>query len=234
MTPIEFLISSLSPHRCLVCEYEGLLVCNMCADTTFGRVQPVCYRCRSTSANSATCSRCTSHTPISNIWTSTYYDGTAKELLGLLKFHRAKAAAAVIATCIDKHLPPLPCSTLVSAVPTASVRVRRRGYDQSRLIARQLARLRKLTYRETLFRSGSSRQLGSSRSQRFRQLKSAYRARNPANLAGTTILLVDDVITTGATLEAAARVLHAAGSRTIFAAVFAQAKITTADRRSSQ
>ncbi len=226
MTPIEFTISLLAPDRCLVCKREGLLVCRMCAGPAFTTPPPACFRCRSYSTGSATCLRCSEHTFISNFWAASYYEGSAKELLGLLKFQRAKAAATAIARFIDTRLPALPGCTLVSAVPTANARVRARGYDQSYLIAHALARIRKLPYRETLIRSGSTRQVGSSRSQRLQHLKNAYSVRKPASVIGTTILLVDDVITTGATLEAAARELHLAGAKTVFATVFAQANST--------
>jgi ComF family protein len=108
-------------------------------------------------------------------------------------------------------------------VPTAAVRVRQRGYDQAELLTRELSRLTGLPQRYLLARSGSSRQVGASRAERVLHLSDAFRVRRPELVAGKRILLVDDVLTTGATIEAAARTLKKAGAARVDAIVFAQA-----------
>jgi predicted amidophosphoribosyltransferase len=105
-------------------------------------------------------------------------------------------------------------------LPTANRRVRQRGYDQSQLIARQLAKLTNRPATRLLNRRGQSRQVGANRQTRRRQQASAYVIckQPPPN---HPILLIDDILTTGASLEAAAVVLRQAGAQTISAAVFA-------------
>jgi predicted amidophosphoribosyltransferase len=78
-----------------------------------------------------------------------------------------------------------------------------------------------LSYADCLRRSGQTHQVGASRDRRLEQLQAAFRVKDlrPAD----TIILVDDVLTTGATLEAAAITLKQAGACTVEAAVFAQA-----------
>jgi predicted amidophosphoribosyltransferase len=94
-----------------------------------------------------------------------------------------------------------------------------RGYDQAQIIARELAKRRQLTYRQLLSRSGGHRQVGASRKSRFSQLKGAFIAtgRTPPH-----VLLVDDVLTTGASVESAAKELKRSGAKTVEVAVFAQ------------
>ena len=97
-----------------------------------------------------------------------------------------------------------------------------RGYDHAALLARELARHTELTTMPVLRRVGQTRQVGATRSQRLKQLEGAFYVRRPEEIQGKKILLVDDLVTTGATLEAAARCLRLAGARTVSAVVFAQ------------
>ncbi len=152
----------------------------------------------------------------------TSYDGPAKQLIHALKFERARAAADPIARLMKQRMPPLSPGTIICPIPTAHRRVRQRGYDQSVLIARQLAGALELPCHSLLRRTSATRQVGKNRLQRGEQLYQAFqvvRSFPPT----ATILLVDDVVTTGSTIDAAAAVMHQAGSQHLAAAVFAMA-----------
>jgi ComF family protein len=150
----------------------------------------------------------------------TIYDGSLKELVWRLKFHGARSACKVMA---ERLAPLLPESGLyLVPVPTATSRVRRRGYDQAKLLARELSKLSGLPYLDCLARTGQAHQVGASRTVRLQQLAKAYRIKKPTLIVDADLLLVDDVVTTGATLEAATRVLRAGGARHVDAIVYAQ------------
>jgi ComF family protein len=154
----------------------------------------------------------------------TPYAGTAKDLLWSLKFERAQAAADLIGKRLaELYAYAMPDDALIVPAPTARKRVRARGYDQAALIARSLARHSGVTYAPLLMRFGSQEQKGAGRQQRHDQLQSAFRVRDMKRVQGARIILVDDVITTGATLEEAAATLKAAGARTVGALAFARA-----------
>jgi predicted amidophosphoribosyltransferase len=112
---------------------------------------------------------------------------------------------------------------LIAYVPTAPQRVRERGYDQAALIAKELAIRSKLPYHTLLARTGTQRQLGQQRAVRKEQMTGAFRSLDKIDLQDKHVLLIDDVLTTGATCEAAARALRQAGAKRVSAAVFAVA-----------
>lgn len=152
----------------------------------------------------------------------TAYDTVAKDLVWRLKFHGTQAAAAVMAKQMAS-LVQADSQQFIVPVPTATSRVRQRGYDQAKLLARQLAKSTHLSYMDCLRRQGQAHQVGASRRRRRSQLRTSFRLRSGYNVHDCTIILVDDVLTTGATLEAAAAVLQAAGAGRINAVVFARA-----------
>jgi ComF family protein len=102
----------------------------------------------------------------------------------------------------------------VIPVPLSRGRRRERGFNQAELVARAVAREAGLPLRARVLKKTKERppQAGLSAAARRTNVQSAYRARLPRSLQGKTLLLVDDVLTTGATAEAAARALLAAGA----------------------
>ena len=169
-----------------------------------------------------TCITCRRVSPLYAVRAATRYEGSIKEVIWHLKFERAQAGAIPLARLLVVRL-RLPAEAIVMPVPTSTRRVRQRGYDQTVLIARSLARRTKLPYMQALTRLGKQQQHTASRVQRLTQLATAFQIMRPQMVQGKHIILIDDVITTGATLEAAARTLKAAGAKRVSAAVCAQA-----------
>ena len=126
-----------------------------------------------------------------------------------------RAAAALIAD-----------SDAVTPVPLHGARLFQRKYNQAAEIARPLARRHGLAFLpDALVRAnGSPSQAGKSASGRRRNVAGAFRARPGVEVAGKRVLLIDDVMTTGATAEACARALLAAGAAQVNLAVIARVK----------
>jgi ComF family protein len=216
----EQLLELIAPHQCLGCDTEGSLLCELCRNA----VVPVlsrCYACGHPTDAYRTCCGCAQASDLSQVWVSTCYDGPAKELIHKLKFGRAKIAAKDIAAVMAYIIPS--GDWLVTYVPTANSRVRQRGYDQAQCIAKQLAAMLGLVYAPLLVRQGDQRQLGQNRSSRKVQMQTAFKTTRNEIIIKQPILIIDDVITTGATIEAAAHALKLAGAQNICAAVFAAA-----------
>lgn len=221
MRSLDQILAVFAPFECLNCHKEGGLLCHQCGLSTITRPPARCYACLRATAG-ALCPVCAAKTSLGSAWVATKYKGLSVQLIGRLKFARTQAAAPLIAKLMDERLPACPVGTVVVHVPTAPRRIRQRGYDQAQLIARELARCRQLPCYPLLKRQGNSRQLGANRQERHQQLQTAYYCPFPRRVAGRRILLIDDVITTGATVEAAAKVLMTAGATQVSAAAFAQ------------
>jgi ComF family protein len=111
---------------------------------------------------------------------------------------------------------------LVVPVPTATSRVRQRGFDHSTLLAGMVAKRLNLKSSKAMIRLGQSRQVGKTRTERFRQAEGRYLVIKSKEVLNRNILLVDDVVTTGATLSSAAKALRSAGAKKLDALVFAK------------
>jgi ComF family protein len=204
MSIVEQIISFIAPHECLGCSAEDHLLCAACAAS----LPPAILE--------------ESILGVPQVWPGVIYDGLAKSTVHILKFERAAAAAADIAASIAANLPHHN-NWLVTHVPTASARVRQRGYDQSRLIARLVATRIAAPYAALLARKTAVRQVGADRTRRKQQMQHAFRPLRVRAFQQKHILLIDDVLTTGSTIGAAAAVLQAAGAAQVSAAVFASA-----------
>lgn len=223
---LEKAISVIAPHRCLVCSKENYILCVSCAHDVFVSIESACAFCDRPTAHQAVCKTCQKQSPLTHIWVAGEYDGMIARLIQRFKFQSLRAATVPLAAGMASVLPVLEPDTIIVAVPTAPRRIRIRGYDQTALLADELAQLTGLKHRNLLQRNHNLRQLGTQRHQRQQQAKNAFTPLPSQQCADARILLVDDVITTGATINAAAKVLQKAGASEINAIVIAKQALT--------
>jgi len=140
--------------------------------------------------------------------------GEAAELVRELKYRRATAVVSALAEPMAELAP---AADLVTWVPATPARRRERGFDQSELLARAIARRARLAPRRLLRRVDNRAQTGRNRVGRIEGPVLAPAGRFLRS--GPTVLLVDDVCTTGATLRACARVLRSRGALRVVAVV---------------
>lgn len=221
---LERLINIIAPNDCLVCGAEGSILCDWCKPDAALVIPSRCYKCQKQIKDFLVCPKCKPRTKLTHVWVVTEYTDIAKKLVQSLKFSYKREAAQIIAEYMSEVLPYLTPETMIVPVPTANVRVRQRGFDHAVLIAKALSQQKAVHNAPILKRTGSSRQVGAKREQRLRQLTNAFWVSNPAMIHKKHIVLVDDVVTTGATLETVAGVLKKAGAASVSAVVFAQAK----------
>lgn len=198
------------------------MLCSSCRIPFTDEQESRCYLCNRLTSQNKVCSSCRSRSSLRRVWWLGNYNDILKTLIHDMKFQRKRAYAREFGTILAQALPYLHESTVVVSVPTASTRIRRRGYDQAALIAQSFARTRNLRYQNALVRTSQVDLIGKDRSSRLKQMASATELRIQASFKGQSILLIDDVLTTGASIEAAARLLRKNGAQHVDAAVVAR------------
>lgn len=228
MSILEKSIGWLAPPLCVGCGQEGQTICFACQQTEIIPYGEHCGFCARLSSLCRTCSHCRASAP-RHVWVVTDYIDVAKDLVQAYKFGHIRAAALPLAQMMTDRLSDFLSSEevsklnyLVVPVPTATTRVRQRSFDHSVLLAQKIGVILRLDSANVLSRKSQIRQVGAKRPQRIAQAVGVYDAWRPDKIRGRNILLIDDVITTGATLKSATKVLRANGARRIDALVFAK------------
>ena len=152
------------------------------------------------------------------------FEGAVRRAVHVLKFRGGRYLVPTLAALIDEELQRRPVSAeLVIPVPISPRRLRDRGFNQAELLARPLAaRLGVRLGRDVLVRADRPPQSTLDAQARRRNLQGAIRCRVAGGLGGRSVLLVDDVMTTGATLSVCADALLDAGAGAVRGLVFAR------------
>jgi predicted amidophosphoribosyltransferase len=145
------------------------------------------------------------------------YDDAARASITGLKNRDERGRITSLADGLAVLVPEVP-GLVVTWAPTGAGRRRHRGFDQAELLARAVARRRRLPVRRLLTRRPGGAQAGRAAGERWQH--PGFSVRRPAPRA---VLLIDDVATTGATLAAAATALHTAGAQVVHGLVVARA-----------
>lgn len=228
MSIFEAVIGWVAPLQCVNCGYEGKALCLGCSTSDVVPFGEHCWLCNKVSPAARTCPSCRPSSP-RHVWITTNYEGAARRLVKIYKFGHQRAAAGSLCDLMAGTLMDFNQTSelaklnyLVVPVPTATRRIRQRSFDHSALLARTLAYKICLQNANVLGRLGQERQIGAKRSDRLSQPKGNYFVRRPQAVKSRNILLVDDVVTTGATIREVTKVLRRAGAKRIDALVFAK------------
>ncbi len=210
----------MAPLECMGCSSEEGVLCTMCLNT-LPLVPSRCYRCQAATNNFEVCGSCRKYTKLGHVWVATVYEGLIKEVIHAYKYERVLSAHKQLSMMLVDAL-PLVSDMIVVSVPTATSRVRQRGYDHTLLIAKDVAFQKNLIRKRPMVRFSQSRQVGSSRKARFEQLSNSFFVTRPQDIIGKKVLIIDDVITTGATVETIAALLKSTGAKEVNALVCSQ------------
>jgi ComF family protein len=221
------LVSAVVPPLCAVCREPELGDRPLCLDCRARLVplhDPRCRRCGAPLVHAISrCPECRGRAlAFDGAWSAFSYEGVARDVVAALKSRGAVALAALIAKEIASRATPGILTGTLVPVPAHPDRRRRQGFNQARAIADPLGRMASLAVGDVLRRGRAPTQVGLERRARLENALGSVRMRAGAH-APARVVLVDDVYTTGATLDACARVLRDSGAREIVAVTFARA-----------
>ena len=219
------LLDLLYPLFCTLCGQKvspdagGL--CASCLDRFVKNEPPFCPFCGEGSLlrpEPAFCPSCHGRPFVfDRAWAAFRYEGTVRDCLHHFKYREGKELAGPLGEALTRfaarHLPPEGIDAVVP-VPLAPSRQRERGFNQAELLAKALSR----TFRWELVKNALVRvretvpQIALSREERRQNVEEAFRNRRENRLFGKRLLLIDDILTTGATVNACADALKETGA----------------------
>lgn len=216
------LLDAALPGSCLLCGDGSAtpLLCATCADDLPPLPAALCPRCGEQTTHGERCGACLKETPHFDRTLALFrYDFPLDRLVHALKYGHQLAVADWLGHLMAERLSGQ-APELIIPLPLHADRLRERGFNQSGEIARRLGRqLGRTVAHDSLFRSRATPpQAELAWRERQRNVRGAFECRD--DLSGRHLLLVDDVMTTGATVNEAARVLklHGAASVTVIVA----------------
>jgi competence protein ComFC len=214
------------PPYCASCQKSGHRWCEDCKKKTSRVSIHECAYCGRPLSDNFCCTRCTSSNGrLDQIFIWGNHEGPLRKALHKLKYKRDLGLGDELSTFLigimkDNEIP----GDLVVPVPLSTQRFRERGYNQAALLARPIAMALRIPYRpRALKRIRETRsQVGLSITQRQKNVEGAFSA-DPALVAGKSVILVDDVMTTGATINEAGKALKQAGADWVAGLILAKA-----------
>ncbi len=236
------LLDLIFPPRCVVCGASGADLCAVCAGKIRRPPAPRCARCDTPlageiAAPGGLCRECVTGVlapALDRIIVAVVYEGPVRSAVHALKYYRKRRAALPLAglALAAWRASGLRADVIVP-VPLRRDRVRSRGYTQADLLAASVARGAALPVRRDLLARvrDTAAQARLTASERRRNVVGAFGLRPGAApaLTGRTVLLLDDVVTTGATVQAAASALREARPTAIYALAVARPPLPSSD-----
>lgn len=218
----------LFPKRCVACGAPEVFVCADCLTQIKSPETDLCFLCNSHNGGKGICALCAEQSFLNEIYVVGAYSGTILEkVIHSLKFNFIEELAKILANLLfdlikKKDLVTRLKQGFVVPIPLHRRRELERGFNQSALIANGLVDYLALDIEAKLLKRirYTTQQAKLARAERLTNMTDAFQV-NAAELKDKEVFLIDDVLTTGATLNEAARVLKAAGARKVIALALA-------------
>lgn len=217
---LDAIYDAVWPAFCQGCGTDGSWWCNGCDAKVLRVASPICPACRKLTPHGQYCARCRKGRFLTGIIAGAAYRPPLTSAIKSLKYRHAGAIAPQLAAYPLKNLERLHRSFgCLIPVPLHFSRQRRRGHNQAEQLAMAIRKQAGVPIERGLRRQKpTSSQTGLRRDARKRNVEDAFRWSGQP-LHGQSVLLVDDVVTTGATLNACAKELRRAGARQVWGLV---------------
>lgn len=223
----------LFPSRCIICNKYGSLLCFECSSEIELSKTSLCPGCGKITKKCQYCQNCKQRmkTSLSSVYVSTSYNSpVVKKMIADFKYIGITGLSSICGELIYQRVKEacpsaggLNDSFVVVPVPLNHFKLNRRGFNQAELLARYLSKRLGIPGGQALKRvKNTQNQVGLLREARLLNLSGAFECVDQELIFGKNIILVDDVLTTGATLSECAKILRAAGAKKIIGAVVAR------------
>ena len=219
-------IDLLFPRWCTGCGREGEYICPSCRNDLVAVEEPFCARCGRPLTEKGVCDNCSEGWQIDGIRAPFLFGGVIRQAIHSLKYDNLRDIAPLLAGYMYDYLErhSLPADVIIP-VPLHPGRLRERGYNQAALLARNLGTRTGMPVMEKrLERHKFTPSLATSPGREARREIVANAFGVNGDFTGRCIMLIDDVSTSGATLNACAAALKAAGADSVYGLVAALEK----------
>lgn len=224
---LDFFLDILFPRFCAGCKKEGLFLCESCRLGIIPGTS-ICFVCEKRSPEGIICESEKSKTRLRRfVAPFTYANPVIRELIHLLKYGGAKEVAddlgGWVASAVRLYAAQVPEDALLVPIPLHAKRLRERGFNQAELIARAIGKRLNISVDTSILKRATHRKPQTEIKKREERVSNAAGIYKVAGaVPAKTLILVDDVSTTGATLEEAATALKRAGAKQVWAFVVAR------------
>jgi competence protein ComFC len=219
-------LNILFPQRCVGCGDEGEVLCGKCKKSLKRIVPQICPRCGKPQSSGNLCNNCISRKcNIDGIRSPFKFEGVIREAIHQFKYRNLRCMAEPLAALLIEYLNQNPLEVqIIVPVPLSTKRLRERGYNQSELLARKLSELTRLPRDTDSLKRVKyilPQALTKTVEERWDNVKMAFSCVN-SSLNNADVLLLDDVSTSGATLDACAMALKESGASSVWGLVVAR------------
>jgi ComF family protein len=227
MNPFDLFLDIFFPKNCVFCGTPESWLCDKCFSKIVLVKSPSCPNCKTLMPDGKFCSHCCRKSQLSGIMISAYYEeGPLREAICSYKYKFIKELADPLSNLLISHLQehPLPPEAILVPVPLHKSRLRQRGFNQAAILAEKVSEVFGLEYNpDILVRIRKTKpQVELSGKARRENIKGAFSCQKPNFVKGKNIILIDDVCTTGATLEGCAAELKEANASKVWGLVLAR------------
>ncbi len=222
----DFFLDILFPKKCVVCGKLDTLFCEKCRSKIVFLKTQNCPYCLKITTRGRVCPSCKGKSALTGVYVVAHFEEPLKEVIHQYKYEFIKALKDDLSDITWPYLEDFPKNAVLTCVPSSSKRLAWRGYNQAEEIARILAQNTGMRFYPNLIKRTEYKipQTQLRRKERFENVKNAFKVNKKIDLSGKQVVIFDDLVTSGATLDACAREIRKMGATRVWGFVLARNK----------